>query len=221
MRAVAAPLGALLLLAGGCAEIRTPPPRPAPPDLVRGSATPAALADPQRAAIAAISAAFGDSGLGLAGHPGAAAQAAAQLEYLVLSLPGAPRYAAMADTVKRELTLAREEVRDALGIAQEGQGERVMRALLAAARALDANDEAAAAAALPAGLFRPGGAGSIRRFAEPGPLPQAARAATMARDEMARLDANNLWLQGTQQDGIQMETGTTGSGQFPGLNSPF
>jgi hypothetical protein len=127
----------------------------------------------------------------------------------------------MAGSVKRELDLARGEVRDALGIAQEGQGPQVMRALLAAARALAAGNETAAAAALPAGLFRPGGVGSLRRFAEPGPLPQATRASGLAQEELARLDANNLWLQGPQQDGVQMEIGTTGSGQFPGLGPRF
>jgi hypothetical protein len=210
----------LPLLVLGCAELRTPPPPPPPAGLVVGSSDPTRLVDPIRAAIEASAAAFADGGLSLAEHPDAVAQATAQLEYLVLALPRSQAYANMPPTVLRDLTLARDEMRGALGISPEADGERVMRTLLEAARALRANQEGAAAAALPAGLFRPGGVGSIRRFGEPGPLPQTALATTAARDAVAWMDTNQLWLRGREQDLIQMEIGNTTGGRGLGIGRP-
>jgi hypothetical protein len=206
----------LLALFAGCAEMRTPAAPPPPADLAGGN-QPGQLADPARAAIVASAAAFADAGLSLAEKPEAVAQAAAQLEYLSLVLPRSEAYAAMPRATVMSLDLARAEVRAALGINDAADPQQVMRALLAAARALRAGQAEQAAAALPVGLFRPGGAASVRRLAEPGPLPQAAAATNLAQQDLAKIDANRLWLQGRNQDLIGMEIGSTSTGSAPGM----
>ena len=175
---------ALLLGAAGCAEMRQAPPPPPPAGLV-----PAATADPLRAALDAAAAAFADRGAGLAGRPAEAAQALAQLEYVAATLPVDQRYARLADSVGRDLILARDEARDALGTMQAAPAAAVMRALLAAAARLRAGDAAGAAQALPAPLFRPGGAESVARLGELGPLPQTSVALLFAQQAVARIDA--------------------------------
>ena len=196
----------LLLAAAGCTELTQAPPAPPPADLV------AAAPDPTRAAIAATAAAFADRGTGLAGRPAAAAQAAAQLEFLAAEIPRNPRWAPMPEGIRRELLLARIEVRDALGIAENADPDRVVAALLAAARGLRAGDRAAAAAALPAPMFRPGGARSIARLNEIGPLPQTANATALAAQEVARLDAAGSWLGGRPIDAAGRQITTFGPG---------
>lgn len=171
----------LLLAAAACAQVTQPPPPP-PPDLVAGAA------EPTRAAIMAAAAAFADRGEHLAGRPAAAAQAAAQLEFIVEDLPRNPRWAAMPDSIRLELLLARSELRDALGVAEAAAPDAVIEALLRAARALRAGDRQAAAAALPAPLFRPGGARSVARLGELGPLPQVANATALAARTAEQLD---------------------------------
>jgi hypothetical protein len=205
-----------LVLLGACAELRTPPPPPPPADLSGGN-QPGRLVDPVRAAILASAVAFADAGLSLAEKPDAVAQAAAQLEYLSIALPRSEAYAAMPEGTVMSLGLARGELRAALGVNDAADPQQVMRALLAAARALRAQQPEQAAAALPAALFRPGGAVSIRRLAEPGPLPQAAAATNLAQQDLAKIDANRLWLQGRNQDLIGMEIGNTSTGSAPGM----
>ncbi len=211
---------ALPLLAVACAEMRQAPPPPPPTDLLAGSQQPGALVNPVRGAVLASAAAFADAGLSLADKPEATAQAAAQLEYLVIALPVSRGYAGINETTRINLGLARDEVRSALGIAAEAPGDAVMRALLAAARAQRAGQGATAAAALPAGMFRPGGVGSIRRLAEPGPLPMAAMATSQAQQEVARLETSLQWAQEQAQDGGLLETGPPG-GIGPGLGGRF
>lgn len=199
---------ALLLLATGCAEVTRPPPPPPPLGLV--GAIPAA--DPLRAALDAAAAAFADRGAALAGRPAEAALAVAQLEYVAANLPRSPRYAMLAGGVGRDLALAREEVRDALGIAEAAEPAEVVRALLAAARALRAGDRQAAAAALAPPLFRPGGARSLARLGELGPLPQAAIATITASQAVAHADA--LGIGGSArlpEASLGLGTVTTGS----------
>jgi len=213
MRRVVLPL---LVVLAGCAELRTPAAPPPPAELGAGN-QPGQLADPVRAAIVASAAAFADAGLSLAEKPAEVAQAAAQLEYLSMVLPRSESYAAMPQTTVVSLGLAREELRAALGVNDSAEPQRVIRALLAVARALRAGQPDQAAAALPVGLFRPGGAASVRRFAEPGPLPQAAAATSLAQQDLARMDTNRLWLQGRSQDLIGMQVGTSPGGSAPGL----
>ncbi len=182
---LAGALGSLALLLGpGCAEMTRAPPPPPPPGLVMG-----ATADPFRAALAEAGTAFADRGAALAGQPARTAQATAQLEYVAATLPVDERYARLAPGVGRDLVLAREEVRDALGIMAAAPAPTVIRAMLEAAERLRAGDRPGAAAALPAPMFRPGGAESVARLGEPGPLPQASVALVFAQQAVARLDA--------------------------------
>ena len=87
-----------------------PAPAPPPADLVAGAP------DPARAAIAAAAAAFADRGAGLLNRPDAAAQAAAQLEYATEAFATDPRWSAMPEGIRREMLLARSELRDAIGL---------------------------------------------------------------------------------------------------------
>ncbi|MDO9712403.1 hypothetical protein [Paracraurococcus lichenis] len=183
----------LALAAAGCAEMRqAPPPMPVPLQAV----TPG-TADPIRGAIDAMAPALAYSARGLAGRPAEAAQAAAQLEFVTAALPRDPRYAPVPEAVRRDLLLARAELRDALGVAEDAPPETVVRSLLAAAAALRARNEARAAAALPAPMFLPGGARSVARLGELGPLPQGAIASANIAQVVARLDATGGWPGGT------------------------
>jgi hypothetical protein len=211
-RPAAGPLALLVLLAG-CAEVGRPPPAPPPADLVAGAP------DPARASIAAAASAFADRGAGLAGRPAAAAQAAAQLEYATEAFNTDPRWAGMPDGVRREMLLAREELRDAIGLDAAAPSRAAVSALLGAARALRAGDRGRAAAALSPPLFRPGGEGSIDRLADPGPLPQAANATVLAAAAAAALAADEQRLTSTQMRersvGIGGGTGGVGLGPEP------
>ncbi len=172
--------GVLALLLVGGAEVTRPAPAPPPADLVAGAP------DPARAAIAAAAVAFADRGAGLLGRPAAAAQAAAQLEHATEAFATDPRWAALPEGVRREMLLARGELRDAIGLDGAAPSGAAVSALLGAARALRAGDRRRAAAVLAPPLFRPGGEGSIARLADPGPLPQVANATALAQAAVAR-----------------------------------
>jgi hypothetical protein len=172
---------AALLLVAGCAEVARPPPPP-PADLV-GNAP-----DPGRVAIDAAAAAFADRGAALANRPAAAAQAMAQLEYAAEAFASDPRWTAMPEGIRREMLLARTEMRDAIGLDPAAPSRTVVAALLAAARALRAGDRPRAAAALRPPLFRPGGEASVVRLGDAGPLPQANNATVLAQETAARMD---------------------------------
>lgn len=183
----------LLLVLAGCAELQQPPPAAAPAGLAEGTV------DPGRGAITAAAAAFAERGRGLIGQPEAAARATAQLEFATAELGRNPRFASVPDSVRREMLLARTEVRDALGIAEAAQPEEVVAAMLATARALRAGNARAAAASLPSPLFRPGGERSVARLGEIGPLPQASIATSQAARQLERMDAESSWV-GTRPD---------------------
>ncbi len=179
----AAALAAVLFLAG-CAEVTRPAPAPPPADLVAGAP------DPARAAVAAAASAFADRGAGLLDRPAAAAQAAAQLEYATEAFASDPRWAPLSEGVRREMLLARTELRDAIGLDPAAPSGAAVSALLGAARALRAGDRRRAAAALAPPLFRPGGEGSVARLADTGPLPQTANATALAQLAVARLGSD-------------------------------
>jgi hypothetical protein len=189
---VVAALALLASAAAGCAEMTRPAPAPPPADLVAGAP------DPARAAIAAAAAAFADRGAGLLNRPDAAAQAAAQLEYATEAFATDPRWSAMPESIRREMLLARSELRDAIGLDEAAPSGFAVAALLDAARTLRAGDRRRAAAVLRAPLFRPGGEGSINRLADPGPLPQVANATALAQIAAARLAADEGRLSSTQ-----------------------
>lgn len=200
-------LGALAAVAaafGGCAEVARPAAAPAPADLVAGAP------DTARAAIAAAAAAFADRGAGLLNRPAAAALAAAQLEYATEALAAEARWASVPEGIRREMVLARAELRDAIGLDESASGGAAVAALLRAARALRAGDRRRAAAALAPPLFRPGGEGSIARLADTGPLPQVANATALAEAATARLQAEGRLLSSTQIR--ERSPGVTGMG---------
>lgn len=207
-RALAFAVSLLALVAAGCAEMRRPVAPPAPADLVGGAP------DPARAAIAAAAAAFADRGAGLVDRPAAAAQAAAQLEFSTEAFATDPRWAAMPESVRREMLLARTELRDAIGIAETAPTRRAVGALLGAARALRADDRGRAAAALAPPLFRPGGAASVARLADPGPLPQVANATALAQAAAVRLESDER-LTSTQMRERSLGIGGVGLARDP------
>jgi hypothetical protein len=197
-----------LILLGGCAEVTRPAPSPAPADLVAGAP------DPARAAIAAAASAFADRGAGLLDRPAAAAQAAAQLEYATEAFAADPRWAVMPEGIRREMLLARAELRDAIGMDAAAPSRAAVSALLGAARALRAGDRRRAAAALPPPLFRPGGEGSIARLADTGPLPQVANATVLAQAAAARMEVEER-LGSTQMRERSMGIGGVGLARDP------
>jgi hypothetical protein len=174
------------LVVTGCAELRTPPPPPPPVGLV------GAVGDPLRAAVDAAALAFADRGTGLAGRPAEAAEAIARLEFVAQTLPADPRYARLAEGLGRDLALAQDEARDALGVMASAPSPAVQRALLAAAARLRAGERAAAGAALTMPIFRPGGIDSVVRLGTLGPLPQAALATSQAQQAILRADATGI-----------------------------
>jgi len=201
----------LLVLAAGCAEMKQAPPATPTAALAPGSA------DGVRGSIEAMAPAFADRARGLAGRPAEAAQAAAQLEFVTAAIPRDSRYAPIPEGVRRELLLARQELRDALGTAKDAVPEAVVPALLAAAAALRAGDQARAARALQAPTFRPSGARSVVRLGELGPLPQAAIATALVQREVARLDAEGRWLGGRPVDASGNTITTFGLGGNTGV----
>jgi hypothetical protein len=172
-------------LLGGCAELKRPP--PLNNDLGGVSA------DPVRGAIYALGPEFADRGRGLAGKPAETAEAAARLEFVTDQMARNPRYAVFPEGLRRDFLLARNEVRDALGLAPNLAPQAAIMGLTEAAAALRAGNEAAAAAALPAPGFRPGGAASVARLSDIGPLPQAAIATGLAVEAVTQLDQDNAW----------------------------
>ncbi|MBW8268915.1 hypothetical protein [Caldovatus aquaticus] len=206
LRPARLPLAAVAWLALGaaCAELRAPPPGEGLPPLL--SPDPG---DPLRGTVRAAAADFAESGRGLAGRPREAALAAARLEYLAAAVSGDPRFAPMPPAAGLALRNARAELRAALGTREDAEPRAVVAALLAAARALGAGDAAAAARALPPSLFRPGGAETLRRLGELGPLPAAMLATQQVAREMARLDADRRWFGPAATDDAEAGAGRT------------
>jgi hypothetical protein len=151
-----------------------------PSDAVTGAG------DPTRAAIIGSAYAFGapDS---LAGRPDAAARAAAQVEYLATEIPNGPRWVEFSPLVGQELIAAREEMREALGIAPGAPPQAVVDALYGASRALRAGDQASAGSALGAPVSRDGQA-TFARLASLPPLPRTRIATSLTNLELNRVD---------------------------------
>jgi hypothetical protein len=173
---------ACLPLLPGCAEMRAPAAmQRVPPVLAAGSA------DPVVDAVGQAALAFADAGRSLAGNPAATARATAQVEVLAVEFARDPRWAPLPSSVGFAMAGARTELRAALGTRANADPDAVARALAAAHAALLRGDNAAAAAALPATLFEPGGNVVVARLAQPGPLSQTQIATARARDAVEGL----------------------------------
>ena len=105
-------------------------------------------------------------------QPAAAARAIAELEWLADALPRNPIWGMSGSSVAiNSLRTSRWEARRALGIPERAQGQAVINGLDAAARAIDANDQAALARALPRGVFPLGPQETVRRLSAPPQVP--------------------------------------------------
>lgn len=145
-------------------------------------------ADPTRAAIFSSAYAFNNPG-GL-GNPAIAARAAANVEFLAVTLPHDVRYAS-SPTVNQHMAAARLEMHGALGIAEGASPQLVVNGLYAAARALGAGDTVAAENALLPAVFTNGGE-TLRRLAAMGPWPRTAEATAMAEREHLRIEQERV-----------------------------
>ena len=107
-----------------------------------------------------------------ANRPAEAARAIAELEWLADSLPRSPRWQNASSVGLNGLQQSRWEARRALGIPERAPTQAVINGLGAAARAIEANDQAALARALPRAAFPLGPQETVRRLSAPPQLPQ-------------------------------------------------
>jgi hypothetical protein len=180
-RALAAATLVLLLPLIGCAPAQLF--ATLPRDAITG------VGDPTRAAVIGSAYAFATPDV-MAGHPEAAARAAAQVEYLAAEIPAGPRWVDFNPTVGLELQAARIELRDALGIAPDALPQAVVHGLYAASRALGSGDVAAARQALAAPSFLDAPV-TLKRLAGLPALPRTRSATALTEREMFRTDQDN------------------------------
>lgn len=109
-------------------------------------------------------------------QPAAAARAIAELEWLANNLPSNPRYQTVSATGLNELSQARSQARSALGIPRGASSQAVINGLAAAARAIQANDQQALAAALPRNVFTLGPQATVQRLSQPPSVPSVMQA---------------------------------------------
>jgi hypothetical protein len=100
-------------------------------------------------------------------QPAEAARSIAELEWLADSLPRNPRWQNASSVGLNGLQQARWEARTALGIPRNATGQSVINGLVAAAAAIEANDQAALARALPRRIFPLGPQETVRRLSAP------------------------------------------------------
>lgn len=113
-----------------------------------------------------------------AGQPAAAARAIARLEWLADTVPGDPVWQTVGGTTTAALGSARWEARTALGVSTRTPAQPVIDGLAAAAQAIDANDRAALAQALPRSVFPLGPEATVQRLSAPPAVPSAMLATT-------------------------------------------
>jgi hypothetical protein len=178
-----------LLLAAGLAAC-TPGPSYSPqdwvtlpPDAVVGAG------DPTRSAILNAAYAYGTPA-SLAGRPAEAAVAVAQLDYLASEIPFGARWREFDPTVGLLLRRAREEVRNYVGISQAAAPQAVIDAFYGAARALRANDRAAAERILAPPVV-PNSRQALAHLSAMPLLPIANQATTRAAQELDRVGRIN------------------------------
>lgn len=107
------------------------------------------------------------------GQPAVAARAIAELEWLAANLPSSPQWQGIGGSGIGQLAQARNEARAALGIPRGAAPQAVIDGLAATATALDSNDRAAVARALPRATFQLGPEATLARLAEPPRVPTA------------------------------------------------
>lgn len=111
-----------------------------------------------------------------ANQPAAAARAIAELEWLADNLPSNPRYQTASATGLNELSQARWEARTALGIPRGASNQAVINGLAGAARAIEASNQQALAAALPRNVFTLGPQATVQRLSQPPSVPSVMEA---------------------------------------------
>lgn len=172
---------------GGCAELRRPnvawpvPPGLLPPDQDSG-----------RAAVNVMAQGMQGASNGIKDEPARIARAAGLLEWMAVEL-NTPRWQPVPAEARAGISLARDEMRGALGADPLADSPRMAAALAAAYRALARGNRGAAAAALPTALFPRGGEATLLRLADPGPLPQGEISTTFLAERVRALDEANGW----------------------------
>lgn len=111
-----------------------------------------------------------------ANQPAAAARAIAELEWLADNLPNNPRWQTSSATGLNELSQARWEARNALGIPRGASSQGVINGLAAASRAIEGNNQTALAAALPRNIFPLGPQATVQRLSQPPSVPSVMQA---------------------------------------------
>jgi hypothetical protein len=106
-------------------------------------------------------------------EPAAAARAIAELEWLAVTMPSNPMFMGDVGNWAGQLMQGRNEVRNAIGVPLGAPSQAVINGLAAAARALDAGDRAAVAAALPRNVFSLGPEQTVARLSAPPQAPTA------------------------------------------------
>jgi hypothetical protein len=121
----------------------------------------------------------------LTGQPWETARLVQALEFLAVELRNGPRSNVMLPMAQIAVPAARPEWRQAFGIAADARAQEVIDSLSEMRRAFAARSPAAAAAALRAPLFTPGGQETLNLFGNPPALPRTTRAMLDARQELA------------------------------------
>ena len=150
-----------------------------PPEAIPGAG------DPMRSAIG-TGAAFFASSNPIVGRPADAAQAIAQMEYVVAALPTDPRYTTVTSGDVNAFEQGRAEWRKVLGIPAQAPPQQVINALYMAARGINYGQPAQAAAALVPPNFTLGGAETVARLGDLPAMPLANRAGVYARGVLER-----------------------------------
>ena len=139
----------------------------------------AGAGDPMRSAINNTSIVF-SSRSQLAGKPGSAARAVAEMEYLKVEVATNPRSYGGSTTASTIFPSAQQEWRTALGISPGAQPQAVIDGLFAAARALQGGQPRSAEVVLSQPIFTLGGPTTLARLASLPDLPVTNNAAQEA-----------------------------------------
>jgi hypothetical protein len=177
-------------LVAGCVPLTRPVPFvPVPTSLRLG------LGDPAVAAINLLNDAFSRPGR-LAGRPAEAADAIAQIEWLVTDIATDQRWFAMSPLVLPALRAGRDEIRQAFGIAADATPAEVVTGFDGAAEGLRDFDVSVAGDALEPLVGRDRIGPALEMLSNLPPLPLAARGAATAQRGLFEMNRR-----GTVSDG--------------------